>query len=117
MITYEERRAVYVDAILHYGEGRQILKAIEEMAELTNELAKSVDLSRTSSDRIVDEIADVLVMMEQLCLIYGVNEEVQDRIDYKVRRLLKRLKEEGRDDTTDQTDREADGDGQDPRGA
>lgn len=94
MIPYEERKVVYVDAILHYEEGRQILKAVEEMAELTNELAKSVDLNRTSIDRIVDEIADVAIMMEQLRLIFNVNTEVQERIDYKVQRLAQRIKEE-----------------------
>lgn len=93
MIPYEERKVVYVDAIMHYEEGRQILKAIEEMAELTNELAKSVDLHRTSTDRIVDEIADVTIMMEQLRLIFNVNDAVQERIDYKVRRLAERIKE------------------------
>ena len=94
MIPYEERKAVYVDAIMHYEKGRQILKAVEEMAELTNELAKSVDLNRTSIDRIVDEIADVTIMMEQLRLIFNVNTEVQERIDYKVQRLAQRIKEE-----------------------
>lgn len=103
MIPYEVRKMIYERAIDIYGEESQILKAIEEMAELTNELAKTYDPSRTTTDRIVDEIADVTIMMEQLRLIFGVNEEVQDRIDYKVVRLCKRL-EERRYDKTDNPD-------------
>lgn len=94
MIPYEVRKAVYENAIAQYGMGEQILKAIEEMAELTNELAKSINPSSTTLDRIVDEIADVTIMMEQMRLLFDVNQDVQERIDYKVERLAQRIKEQ-----------------------
>lgn len=92
-MPYEERKTVYEQAIAHYAEGWQVMKAIEEMAELANELAKSTEPGRTTIEKIVDEIADVTIMMEQLRLIFGVNSEVQERIDYKVKRLAQRIKE------------------------
>jgi hypothetical protein len=42
---------------------------------------------------IVDEIADVSIMMEQLCMMYECFEAVENRRRYKVRRLENRLKE------------------------
>ena len=90
MIPYEARRDVYLAAIDHYGTENQIKKAVEEMAELTKELCK---LPRgTTRDRMVDEIADVTIMMEQLRLLLNVNSDVQERIDFKVSRLAQRIR-------------------------
>ena len=93
MIPYEERRAVYEEAIATYGIERQIMMAVEEMAELTKELAKSFRPGGTTLEKLVDEIADVTIMVEQLRLGFDANQRVQDRIDYKVQRLAKRLEE------------------------
>jgi hypothetical protein len=41
-------------------------------------------------DKIVDEIADVTIMMEQLALIYGYG-DVQRRIKFKHDRLAERV--------------------------
>lgn len=90
MIGYEERRSVYWEAIERYGDTRQILKAVEELAELTKELA--VELAGGDNrDRLIDEMADATIMLEQLQLIYSANEAVQDRMDYKICRLADRL--------------------------
>lgn len=93
-IPYEVRKAVYEKAISHYAEAHQVIKAVEEMAELTNELAKATtDSSRTTLEKIADEIADVTIMMEQLAIMFNINQHVQDRIDYKVKRLAQRIEE------------------------
>lgn len=110
MIPYEERKAVYEAAIAHYGEDSQIWVAVEEMAELMKELAKEHRPSGTTLEALVDEIADVTIMMEQLRLIFNINDAVQHRMDYKIKRLLNRIKEAKRNDTADQTDSEADRD-------
>ena len=91
MIPYEGRAAVYKAAIEKYGEGAQVRKAIEEMGELIVELSRVAVPPRTTMDALVDEIADVTIMMEQLRVILGANESVQQRIDYKVRRLATRV--------------------------
>lgn len=93
MITYAERRDVYLAAIEKYGSDCQIWKAVEEMAELTKELCKVQNSRQVGATResIVDEIADVTIMMEQLRLIFNVNDDVQERIDFKVQRLAGRI--------------------------
>lgn len=45
------------------------------------------------TDAIVDEIADVSIMLEQLCMMYECFDAVENRRQYKVRRLANRLKE------------------------
>lgn len=92
-LSYEERRAVYEAAIAANGIEHQVIVAIEEMAELTKELAKSFRPKGTTTEKLVDELADVTIMMEQLRLIFDVNLSTQNRIDYKVQRLAQRIKE------------------------
>jgi len=69
----------------HYGRQHQLNKAMEELAELQVELAHD-------SDNVKEELADVLVMAEQIRLMYGINQtELDLMIDYKVDRTLKRM--------------------------
>lgn len=85
---------VLIKAIQTYGREHQISKAIEEMAELTNELAKSID-KRTTTERVIDEIADVRIMIGQLEYMYGA-ERVDNRYIEKVRRLERMIKDDER---------------------
>lgn len=94
MIPYDERKAVYENAIAHYGMRSQIGVAVEEMAELTKELARLDRHEGTTLGKLIDEIADVTIMLEQLRLMFNVNQPVQDRIDYKVERLVWRMEKE-----------------------
>lgn len=89
-ISYEERKAVYEKALQTWGAQAQIMMAIEEMSELTKELCKH-GRGRFNVEDIADEIADVTIMMEQLRLIFGVNDDVCAHMDYKVLRLQSRL--------------------------
>ena len=86
--TRKERQTIYEKAIDHYGVTRQLWKAVEEMSELTKELAKYAAAGETTREALIDEIADVTVMMEQLRLIFGVDASVRIRVDYKAHRLL-----------------------------
>lgn len=92
-ITYEERKVIYEMAITKYSQMNQIIKAVEEMSELTKELCKLlVNDSKYSIEGIAEEIADVTIMMEQLRLIFDINDEVCDMMDSKVKRLENRIK-------------------------
>jgi len=84
---------VYKKAIETFGIEPQRKTAIEEMAELINAMMK-YDRGRNSKDDIIEEIADVTIMMQQLAIIYG-QEEVQQQIDFKTNRLANKLKEKG----------------------
>ena len=91
MIPYEVRRKVYEAAIATNGIERQVIVSIEEMAELTKELAKSFRPGGTSTEKLVDEIVDVAIMLEQLRLIFDVDMQVLEHRDVKVRRLADRI--------------------------
>ena len=87
-----EKQEIYKQAIAQYGVEPQRKMAIEEMAELTNALMK-FDSGRNTVEDIVEEIADVTIMMQQLAIIYG-QKAVDLQIDYKTARLAKRLNKE-----------------------
>lgn len=87
------RQETYKDAIALYGPRHQLNVAIEEMSELTKEICKHFR-NRDNRNQIIEEMADVYVMLEQMGLIFHVGqEEVVKVMDAKVERLQKRLNE------------------------
>lgn len=83
----------------HYGLPLQKGKAIEELGELIVALQKDIlssvissDNDNTLSDEIVDEIADVTIVLKQLIKLSGSEDELNKRIVYKLTRQLDRLK-------------------------
>lgn len=80
--------------INHYGKEAQKDVAIEEMSELTKELIKERRI-KYNMDSILEEIADVTLMLHQLLIIYNFTEEdVKRIIDEKVERQIKRIEDE-----------------------
>lgn len=79
------KREVCIEAVEHYGKGHQLVKAMEEMAELTAELARTAD-TRTTNRHICEEIADVMIMMKQLTIIFGES-KVHEIEEFKIQRL------------------------------
>jgi NTP pyrophosphatase (non-canonical NTP hydrolase) len=77
-------------AIDHWGVEHQKGKAVEEMGELIVELAREQDV-RSDRDRVREELADVIVMCEQLRIIYGY-EDVGKWITKKLQRLWERMR-------------------------
>lgn len=89
----------------HYGYDSQSMIAIEEMSELTKEILK---LRRYTCDpeipmdivdkhvatKIAEEIADVLIMIDQLVYLYGVGLEVEMYREEKLKRQLRRIEDE-----------------------
>ena len=89
-VSYEERRQVYLDAASAFGELNQMIVAIEELSEAQKEICKIV---RGDADfsHLAEEIADATIMLEQLRLIFNVNDQVCDYMDAKVRRLAEKV--------------------------
>lgn len=85
-ISYEIRKRVYEHAINRYGVKPQLLMVIEEMSELTKEICKFFR-GGDNLDKIAEETADVTIMLEQLRLIFGLNDKVCEEMDVKVERL------------------------------
>lgn len=81
---------LYEKLIILNGEYAQEIKAIEEMAELTQALSKPLCGNKPNVDNICEEIADVKIMVEQLELIYKGQ---KDRIDSYRNLKLNRIKE------------------------
>lgn len=74
-----------------YGDRRQRIKAMEELAELIQALAK-YSIGQPKDD-IVEEIADVEIMLEQLKFLLSISdEEINTMKKYKIRRALRGMK-------------------------
>ncbi len=82
-------------ALEHWGADLQRTVAIEELSELTKELCKDAR-GIGKRDNIIEEMADVIVVLTTLQLIYDVADtELESNIQIKMKRLtdiLKRLK-------------------------
>lgn len=73
--------------IAHYGYSNQKKKAIEELGELTQALSKDLQYE-TNRDHISEEMADVMIMLNQLMLIYGNRGEIVRHIMEKLERTI-----------------------------
>lgn len=89
-ITYDERVKVYTNALVHYGEKKQRMKALEELAECQQAICKYA-LGEDSHEHLAEEIADATIMLEQLRYFLGLNELVCQKMDEKILRLDKKL--------------------------
>lgn len=93
-MTIGEIMTIFEKAIETYGADLQKQVAIEEMAELTKEICKDFR-GVGNREHIAEEIADVLIMMSQLEIIYDIKtKELMDMTDNKIKRLEERLKGE-----------------------
>lgn len=93
MISIKDRYEVYKDAIALYGPRHQLTVAIEEMSELTKEICKN-NRGNDNRDHIIEEVADVYVMLEQLEIIFNIEpREVLEVMNAKIERLAKRVNE------------------------
>lgn len=94
MMDERERRNIMTRAIQHFGETAQIDMAVEEMAELTKAICKAKRAQAGAEmgaavENVVEEIADVQIMLDQLRLIFACStDEVEED---KLRRLLSRI--------------------------
>lgn len=87
-----DRKEVYRTAIGKWGKEMQLTVAVEEMSELTKEICKHYrgELNR---DAISEEMADVYIMLEQMMMIFGNEEDVARWMDTKVDRLRRAVSE------------------------
>lgn len=85
MEDYEILRA----AVDTYGKDAQTDMMIEEMSELTKALLKHRRYGTSETfDNVLEEMADVEIMLDQMKLIYGDHPIVRDS---KIQRLASRL--------------------------
>lgn len=92
------------ETLERYGIEKQSLVAMEELAELQKAISKLVRNPEEKTKplefkglrhNLIEEMADVLICMDQLIEFYKINQyEIQDIIQAKQKRQAKRLEEE-----------------------
>ena len=85
-----KRTDLYKLALDKYGVQAQQLMLVEECSELQKAILKGLRGS-INIDELVDEIADVEIMCEQVKLIHDIGALVKARKKFKKRRLEKRV--------------------------
>lgn len=85
-------KEIYIQALKTWGPSAQTNMMFEEMAELQKELCKNGRGKDNRSD-IAEEIADVLIMLEQMMILHDCKELVTACKAVKLQRLEDRIKE------------------------
>lgn len=87
----QEYKQYYKDFLDSWGYESQAMMAIEEMSELTKEISKKYRKQENyKEENIIEEIADVLNMVEQLEYVFG-EEKVEKVREEKIQRTIKEL--------------------------
>ena len=92
MARTKSEQDTFEAAISTYGKEQQLIVAIEELSELQKEICKVLrkNIGRPRS-KVHEEIADVEIMLEQVKIIFQIDDDVEMwRLD-KVVRLRERL--------------------------
>lgn len=101
--THRASTEIQIRALaMHYSKKNQWNKAKEELDECLEELYGAGNPFGYEdivymTDNTWSEIADVIIMLAQLAMQHGKEDEVRQQMEYKVDRQLKRIEEE-RDD-------------------
>ena len=90
----EYREIIYRKAFERFGKFNQITVAIEELSELQKELCK-VLRGNMNIENVVEEIADVEIMIEQLHIMFNADRDIDKVKAQKIERLECRMLEEG----------------------
>ena len=89
-ITYEQRVHVYDKLLARNGMLLQSVVALEELSEAQKEICKMLR-EKGDIDHLAEEIADATIMLEQMRHYFGINQQVCDHMDMKIRKMVARL--------------------------
>ena len=90
-MSLEQRVQVYTKALEYYGEENQLTVALEELSECQKEICKFLR-GYGNAGHLAEEIADSLIMLEQVVYIFGLDEMVDQQVVRKIQRLECRIK-------------------------
>ena len=88
-----QKETLYQRALRVWGKEPQMLQVIEEMSELTKEILKNVNRHKDNRAEIIEETADVEIMLAQLKCCYQISDEVEQYKAQKLKKIEKRLDE------------------------
>jgi NTP pyrophosphatase (non-canonical NTP hydrolase) len=87
---------VLKDIINLFGEKQQMIVAMEECSELIKEISKYLR-GKSNRDNIIEEVADVLIMIKYLQLILNISdEELNEMKQFKINRTKNKYIKEGK---------------------
>lgn len=78
-------------ALQTWGEQPQMMMVVEEMSELMKEILKNVNRKKDNVAEIIEETADVEIMLEQLKENYQIVEKVEAYKAEKIKLIERRL--------------------------
>ena len=87
----KENQELCWDVLAAYGINRQLMMVVEECSELQKVICKMFrDGTEHHKENFAEELVDVIVMCEEMCLAYGVDQnELNGRAHNKLIRALK----------------------------
>lgn len=91
MIDYEARARVYDEALKTYGMENQLIVAVEELSECQKEICKTLRDQPNAVDHLAEEVANAIIMLEQVRRIFNIDDDVDWFMDRKVERLRLRI--------------------------
>lgn len=78
-------------ALHTWGEQAQMMMVVEEMSELMKEILKNVNRGKDNLAEIIEETADVEIMLEQLKENYQIADKVEAYKREKIKLIERRL--------------------------
>lgn len=78
-------------ALHTWGEQAQMMMVVEEMSELMKEILKNVNRGKDNLAEIIEETADVEIMLEQLKENYQIADKVEAYKSEKIKLIERRL--------------------------
>lgn len=88
----EKLKEIFLAAVEKWGVEAQYDQAVEECAELITVL-KHYKRNRVNEERVIEELADVALMVGQLSYMFG-NDQVEHAMQAKVAKLRRLLAED-----------------------
>lgn len=100
----EKQKTMCREILAHYGTQKQEIQAVQELSELICVLARRKDQRKDKAAFIadmLDEIADSLIMIEQMKMAHSIySMELDMKISEKLRRQMNRIEEEKKREET-----------------
>ena len=90
----KEQKLKALRILNHYDSKAQMIKCCEELSELETAILQHINKGKCH-DKILEEMADTYIMLEQMLCIMPFGENVlEDMINFKLDRQLKRIRGE-----------------------
>lgn len=93
-MTTDRMEEICQSAVLTYGIDHQCLKACEECGELIRAISRARENGEILN--LIEEIADVRIMMEQLMYIYSIRKDDILEVEWSKLERLERRMDDGR---------------------